>query len=70
MTTRHTRPAWTDRPHEIREDVSDGSMCLCGLPIDDNHDAILARPAPAAPAVVSVWAQRARAGDTGRGEQG
>ena len=37
-----SRPKWCDRPHEIREDINDGSMCRCGLPIDDNHDRALA----------------------------
>lgn len=38
-----TDPDWRNQPHEIREDVDDASMCLCGLPIDDNHDRTLAR---------------------------
>jgi hypothetical protein len=26
------RRAWMDKPHEFRENVNDGSMCLCGIP--------------------------------------
>jgi hypothetical protein len=27
------RPLWMDQVHEYREDVSDYSMCLCGVPL-------------------------------------
>ena len=31
------RATWMDQPHEFRENVNDGSMCLCGVPATVHH---------------------------------
>lgn len=30
------RKAWMDRPHGMREDADDYSMCICGVPGDEH----------------------------------